>query len=92
MILFKIQFPYNGKVVDASVHELETPPKQWHITIDGENWPKEINGTYIIQYNSDAAQYTWGFPSFDSDHSFMHSMGLSLRDYLLKYGWNSNNV
>lgn len=92
MILFKIQFPYKEQIIDASVHELENHPKQWHITIEDGNWPKEIQGTYIIQYDTKKNEYTWGFPSFDFDHAFMHSMGLSLRNYLWKYGWASLKV
>lgn len=92
MILFKIQFPYQGKIIDASVHELETPPKQWHVTVDNGDWPKEIMGTYIIQYDYSRKHYVWGFPNFDFDHSFMHSMGESLRQYLWVSGWNSVNI
>ena len=92
MTLFKIQFTYKGKVINASVHELETPPKQWHITVGEEDSFEGINGTYIIQYDDLRKEYVWGFPNFDFDYSFMHSMGLSLRDYLVTYGWNSNNV
>lgn len=92
MILFKIQFPYKGKIIEAQVHELETFPKQWHVIIDTVDWQKEINGTYIIQYDASRKQYIWGFPDFDSDHSFMHSLGLSLRKYLWVSGFNSVNI
>ncbi len=92
MIIFKIQFLYKEKLIEASVHELETPLKQWHVTVTNEGVSSEVHGTYIIQYDEANEKYTWGFPSFDTDHSFMHSMGKSLRDYLLEYGWNSVNV
>lgn len=92
MILFKIQFPYKEKIIEASVHELETPPKQWHITITDDKEINGIKGTYIIQHDEPNEKYVWGFPAFDTDHSFMHSMGLSLRDYLWANQQNSRII
>jgi hypothetical protein len=36
MILFKIQFPYKEEILEGSVWESETAPKQWHVTIEDD--------------------------------------------------------
>ena len=92
MILFKIQFEYKGKMLEGSVWELETTPKQWHVTIEDDKGINEVKGVYIVHFDEKEKLYKWGFPDFDTDHSFMRSLGLSLRDYLWEYGWNSVTV
>lgn len=89
MVMFDIKFSYLGKLIKGSVYELETVPKQWHVTIEDDQGINGIEGTYIIHFDDEEKLYRWGFPSFDIDHSFMHSLGLSLRDYLWEHGWNS---
>ena len=93
MIVFKIQFSYKGKDIEASVHELETPPKHWFITVDDESLPIEfLSAYYTINYNYTKAEYDWDFLDFDTYHSFMNSLGQSLINYVKQYGWNSVNV
>jgi hypothetical protein len=92
MLVFKIQFSYKGNEIKASVHELETPPKQWHITVSDEKLPAELRSTFIVLYDYENEKYVFGFPEFDTDHTFMKSLVESLRSYLWEYGWNSVNV
>jgi len=92
MILFKIQFPYKEEILEGSVWESETAPKQWHVTIEDDRGLVGIKGVYIFHFNEDKEEYQCSWPSFDGDHSFMSSIFLSLREYLNEHGWNSVNV
>jgi hypothetical protein len=66
MILFKIQFPYKEEILEGSVWESETAPKQWHVTIEDD---RGLVGIKI----EDKEEYQCSWPSFDGI-SFMSSI------------------
>jgi hypothetical protein len=89
MILFNISFPYKELIIEGQVHELESHPKQWLVSVNNDQLDRSLNTTHIITYDYKNKEYQWGFPPMDKDHTFMNNMAMCLRDYLLDFGWDS---
>jgi hypothetical protein len=82
MTFFKFAFTYKGGAFDASCHFIPPPPdKQFHIT------PLDVNhiqrfGDMLIIREEIKDQWTWGYPAEDTDHEFMKSLVIGLKEHL----------